>query len=507
MKEWTVMVYMAGKNNLSDDMISAINGIRSGLKGRDGGIAFVAQYECAHPAVPSLRYDFVTSPDSLEVVSSSIYSVGESIEDFVNWATTVQPAKRYALILSGHGDGFQGRTLLLNETPHRVITLSELRLTIERIVSGPLGDKKLAILGFDSCAMNTLEGMYELRDLVDVWIGSQGNIPNSGWNYEKITSSLLEMIESKRLDPREIAKVFVEEFITYQKSYSYGGRSVDISACDLSSAEAVVEKLDALAIVLLNVLQDYEQNAIRQTVLNALLAAHLKSQSFLQDQSTDLRDYCANLLDEFHNVQQNIRELFADSGLPTVANSIIRTLSNIQSLCKEVITLTSAGRFLIKSGFSGADYQYSYGVSVFFPWSFFAFRGAHSTYSKLAFTEKGGRNWANFLDYFLETSMRKPRNPWESNGTSLRLPCQSEAQSQCAPHRAINTSTKNAPPFYRSTATIYHSESRVAPPFYKNRPGDENTAGSGYKGTGADLGYFGRIKNYPLNLTTSGGEE
>ncbi len=31
-KEWTIMVYMAGDNNLNDDMIRAINELREALK-------------------------------------------------------------------------------------------------------------------------------------------------------------------------------------------------------------------------------------------------------------------------------------------------------------------------------------------------------------------------------------------------------------------------------------------------------------------------------------------
>lgn len=50
MKEWTVMVYMAGNNNLSDDMISAINGIRAGMPSNNGKVAFTAQYDCQHPS-------------------------------------------------------------------------------------------------------------------------------------------------------------------------------------------------------------------------------------------------------------------------------------------------------------------------------------------------------------------------------------------------------------------------------------------------------------------------
>lgn len=295
MKEWTIMIFLAGNNNLSDDMITAINDIKAGVSSINDDIAFLAQYDCQHPTVPIHRFDFLQSL-SEELIHDDFISIGHSVYEFVNWCVEKQPAKRYALILSGHGDGFQGKTLLLDESPHRVLTLPELRETLDDIKTFLLGNRKIDILGFDGCVMNTLEGVYEMRDLADVWVGSQGSIPNAGWTYEKIVTDLAILNKNQLKNTKEVAKVFVNSFVEHNKNYSFGGRSVDISACNLSEVDNIAQNVNELSKTLISSLNESQNNnLVKQTVERMLLSSHWKSQTFMNDQTIDIRDFCENL--------------------------------------------------------------------------------------------------------------------------------------------------------------------------------------------------------------------
>jgi len=74
------------------------------------------------------------------------------------------PAKKFALILSGHSDGVIGRTLLRDENPDIALNLISLRKVLEKVLRGKNGQRRrLDLLGFDGCLMGMLEVGYELK--------------------------------------------------------------------------------------------------------------------------------------------------------------------------------------------------------------------------------------------------------------------------------------------------------------------------------------------------------
>jgi Clostripain family len=204
-KEWTIIIYMAGDNNLSEEMIRSINEIRNGSgcgKMQNKGtinVDFVVQYDGVHPNVDTRRYyDFFDTnlPCDTLTKQEEKLPIEEKISDFVKYSIEKKPAKNYALILSGHTDAFQGRTLLADENPPGVATIEKMRLCLKKeIVDKQVGNKpageKLKILGFDSCVMNTFEIMYEFKEIAGVWVGSQGSIPNYTWDYKSIAADLV----------------------------------------------------------------------------------------------------------------------------------------------------------------------------------------------------------------------------------------------------------------------------------------------------------------------------
>jgi hypothetical protein len=64
-----------------------------------------------------------------------------------------------------------------------------------------------------------------------------------------------------------------------------------------------------------------------------------------------------------------------------------------------------AEKFVLKSCYSGAAYQYSYGVSIYFPWSQIS-----SRYENLDFVKDSStRGWLQFLKTYTELTRRRPR--------------------------------------------------------------------------------------------------
>ncbi|HEU0251593.1 MAG TPA: hypothetical protein VFR12_01090, partial [Pyrinomonadaceae bacterium] len=92
----------------------------------------------------------------------------------------------------------------------------------------------------------------------------------------------------------------------------------------------------------------------------------------------------------------------------------LKLLRKVQDECEALLTALKSA--VILSGFSGGGYQYSNGVSVFFPWSREGYEVSKKNYEGLFFVEerqeKGKRSWTDFLKrYLFEVSVRKLEQP------------------------------------------------------------------------------------------------
>src|SRR5688572_26354379 len=63
MKDWTIMVYMAGDNNLSEDMVTGLIGMKENLTASDR-VALMAYYDTGAKDFPSVFVDFTKKDES-----------------------------------------------------------------------------------------------------------------------------------------------------------------------------------------------------------------------------------------------------------------------------------------------------------------------------------------------------------------------------------------------------------------------------------------------------------
>jgi cysteine peptidase C11 family protein len=449
-KEWTIMVYMAGDNNLAVDMAYAMEQIKGvAASGADSPNLFV-YYDGNSPAIPTLYCDFSEPGKSRYVRSYKVpnkpFQVPKkenenaanprSILNFVDWCvnkvevenngeiTFGRRAQKYALIFSGHSLGFQDIGLFKDETSGKSMKMSDFYDVLKALVSSrkelqeiaaahgwldedrevehELLGKKLNILGFDSCVMGMLEVGYQFNLVAKTMIASEGSVPSAGWTYAKILGCLTRE-HNRNVNSRKVAEAFVKEFIHSQDSYTVGGVSVDMAAWDLGRFNQLADAFDELSEALVRCFDDPESRIYRQ-MERAILHVHWKCQSYMYDQNVDLGDFC-ELLDRECGLM--VEEL--GGGEDTVI------LSNVQKECRNV--LKELQKAVILGGFSGGGYQYSNGVSVFFPWSREAYEVSKKNYETLWFAKDVKRErlcWTDFLKkYLYDVSLRKFQAPVE----------------------------------------------------------------------------------------------
>jgi cysteine peptidase C11 family protein len=459
-KEWTIMIYMAGDNNLAVDMAYAMEQIKGiASEGAESPNLFV-YYDGNSPAIPTLYCDFSepgkpryvrssTVPDKLCQVSRKYNENAadpKAILNFVDWCVNKVPveskreitfgrrAKKYALIFSGHSLGFQDIGLFKDETSGKSMNMKnfhaslhgmartkkdlakqdnedEFEHEIREIISTELLGQKLDILGFDSCVMGMLEVGYQFSSVAKTMIASEGSVPSAGWTYAKILGCLAQE-PHRKVDTRDVAELFVKEFIRSQDSYTVGGVSVDMAAWDLSRFDELADAVEELSEALIACFDDKESRIYRQ-MERVILHVHWKCQSYMYDQNVDLGDFCELLDRECGLVAEELG-----------GGDDVESLRRVQKECRKV--LKELKRAVILSGFSGGGYQYSNGVSVFFPWSREAYEVSRKNYESLWFAKDVKRkqlSWTDFLrKYLYEVSLREcePANPDVPVGSRVR---------------------------------------------------------------------------------------
>ncbi len=203
----TVLVYMAGRNDLSDMVINDLNEMKQGSKRLGSGdnlLVFVRRDETdALPWLARIQNGVVTDSVSLSDMGVSS-SDGENrasdpvvMEGVMHYAFSHYPATddNYGLVLWGHGSGW----LMKDEVKHansRAFGVDcgkdddGLWINIPTMANILKGMPHLKFIMADCCNFMCLEVLYELRSVCDYIIGSPAEIPDMGAPYDQIVPDM-----------------------------------------------------------------------------------------------------------------------------------------------------------------------------------------------------------------------------------------------------------------------------------------------------------------------------
>lgn len=206
----TVLIYMAGRNNLSETIEADLSEIKNGsrhINDKHNLLVFVRDYNSGdQPWLARVKngqlVDKVTLQD-MGVMSSdgqnraSDPAVMEGVMSYAFKHYRVTPGN-YGLVLWGHGSGW----LMMDEVkrdPTRAFGIdygSDRQSNDGRWINIPEMAKILKtmphlkyIMG-DCCNLMCLENLYELRDVCDYIVGSPAEIPGQGAPYHEIVPDL-----------------------------------------------------------------------------------------------------------------------------------------------------------------------------------------------------------------------------------------------------------------------------------------------------------------------------
>ncbi len=238
-KEWTVLVYLNADNDLY--RFGHLNMAQMEKIGSTNDVNVVVQFDPAPAGVQTTRYFVTKNPNPVpgKITSQVVGTLPETdmgdaktLSEFLAWGVKTYPAKKYAVIIWNHGNGWEG--VSYDDSPRSHLTMPELRKGLEFMNANiaqqrgmRAGGPQIDILNFDACIMSTLEVAFELKDTAKVMVGSQFNEPGEGENY---TAFLTPMVAKPAMAARELSEIMV-----YQYTLNYQGRSsINYAAVDLT---------------------------------------------------------------------------------------------------------------------------------------------------------------------------------------------------------------------------------------------------------------------------------
>jgi hypothetical protein len=525
--DWTIMVYLAGDNNLSENMAFALNDL-STLQdlntGRDPDqpkVNVLAYFDSNSLTAPTHYIDYSEFDDAGKPVTKTIRegnaASANSVLDFVKWCLEDRNKKtgNYALIFSGHSEAFKDTTLLMDESSGNNMTLWKLRYALKTICDKYLEGDKIDILGFDSCLMSMLEVGYELKDYSKTIVGSEGSIPNSGWNYASLLRVILQdstnfkdaAITEKFV--KDLARQFVEAYIEYFKGMAIGGRSVDISAWDLAGIEPLARSVNDLAAEFnqyLDLTEKVESKSLEdidiaryQELKKIILQSHMDAQTYMKEQSVDIKDLCQRLIWECSFMVRGEHK---------------KVFETIIEKCEAVIK--AVDKCVIRCGYVGEEYQFSNGIAIYFPWTLLTLSITNYNYRYLKFiagriddedfeNSRGiGKDWRKFLiNYLSRVTFRQTRKVFSNRENKIEKISDIEDFSRDNPvwSRDNPPWSRDNPPWSRDNPPW----SRVNPPWSRDNPpwSRDNPPWSRGQNNNSTF-YFAKFKNFQLSWTISG---
>ncbi|HEX7773780.1 MAG TPA: hypothetical protein VF435_15270, partial [Pyrinomonadaceae bacterium] len=154
--------------------------------------------------------------------------------------------------------------------------------------------------------------------------------------------------------------------------------------------------------------------------MDSILFSHWRSQSFFNEMYTDLYDFCFCL-------SNKIKQLEAQG-------TTSQDLTDIRQGCEKVMDLlvkenpkpdaqSTAERIIVASDSLGPAFQYSRGLSIYFPWQEPS-KDSHimAQYDRYRFSTEIKNNWAGFLRAYFEATQRIPSNDEQDQRRILAAP-------------------------------------------------------------------------------------
>ncbi len=268
-KNWTVMVYLGGDNDLEYDLIRNVKQIKESYNGGCNILLFIDRsenyslnssvlgenfsgvgiYQVIKNGLTQINNDLLFHDEKIEELESTNI---EHLKRFIEYSKKNYPAKYYSLFIGSHGGGARSNnSVVYSDNKKKWIYNAEFTDFLEEKDS-------VDLLCFDACFMGNIETLYQLRSDNKAFharyiVASPPTVWSYGFNYsgifKRITDgkSVLEshpsvitgknrmIYSSDELKPLDFGQIIIEEH------YEYTSIETDDQVLSLYDTEKVAE--------------------------------------------------------------------------------------------------------------------------------------------------------------------------------------------------------------------------------------------------------------------------
>lgn len=438
--EWTIMIFFAGDPHLSPSMTAQLKALKDA--GFQENTTVLVHYDPNERGVGTTTFEinrerkaqirrkgdkgtrigdgkdpFVRNliEDSIPGVQKSATAV-EALRTFLVNGLRYHQAEHYMIFLIGHGVVVGNDFFLPDRHPETAITLQQLGDVLTEFKNGAkIFGGEVELIGLHSCSMSAIEVAYQLKGAGKYLMATEGISFVTSWPYRQLLKKLLNTIDSAdekgtKVDVDDLVKSLQQLGLHNTKDFMFSGLSADLCLCSLEP-----KKIDSLTVPIQNLSKALKAGLKDPRGLELITLAHLKSQSYWQETYTDLYDFCLCLE----------RQCQKEKGEP-IRDAMAAACKAVRDTLEE-----SPEGVVVQADYFGPLFQYSHGLSIFFPWAqpfeddpLSPGDDMLGRYKKYAFTtEMKTDSWFSFLrQYFDETrrDSRQAEDTWAKvsrNGT------------------------------------------------------------------------------------------
>jgi hypothetical protein len=402
-KKWTVLVWMAGDNDLETAADRDIAEMKT--VGSTADIEVVVQLDRLSDDKTRryhLRAGTTADQDVVQTLGETNAGDPAVAADFFSWGIANYPAEHVLAVLWNHGSGIDEtdiyrsaksigltvdrrtrssrrsippsharrlassrfrrslfsttidqallhRAIAIDDTNRDFLDNVELKKVLTTVMSE--SGRTLDIVGFDACLMSMVEVAYQIRPTADFVVASEESEPTDGWPYDTI---LADLAAKPGMTPADLGKTIVKRYVA-----SYKTRDVTLALLDLGRGPALAKAVKDLAAQL--------EAAIASPAEYAAVTKAAKAA-----QKYDIPDFL-----DFYD--------FCDQLTQRVKSASVRKAANATRKA-----LLEESPFVAAEAHKGATVDRSHGAAIYFPMG-----RANVVYDRLDFAKVSG--WGRFV--------------------------------------------------------------------------------------------------------------
>ncbi|MBR4576589.1 MAG: hypothetical protein IKO25_05235 [Clostridia bacterium] len=309
--EVTILAYICGAD-LESDEGEASGDLRemlsTGIGGSGAVTAIVATGGCTrwqqfNISSRTVQYHRLGTggPELLKDAGRRNMGDAGTLSDFLSFALSAAPAKRYILVFWDHGGGPVFGLCNDQNFQDDSLSLAELRTGLKNGLNGT----KMDIIAFDCCLMNCVDLCYDLCGFTDHAVVSQELVSGTGLNYDEWIKPI---VENPSVSTQSIAMNMVDTYIA-ENSRGRDASTATMTVVSMDKMPSVMDAANAFSASLAREIQNNLSGVVR---LRNQLTSFGEFMDYDASDLVDVEDMCtafsALLPQESENLKQAARQ-------------------------------------------------------------------------------------------------------------------------------------------------------------------------------------------------------